>query len=69
MNASDSSDATNSKLIGFYSRISVATHILWPIVGFSFNFLEEVSFWETVERFNANVAYSGLVHAVSQDVS
>lgn len=29
---------------------------------------EDVSFWEVVERFNANVAYSGLVHAVSQDV-
>ncbi|VDK38091.1 unnamed protein product [Taenia asiatica] len=28
---------------------------------------EDVSFWEVVERFNANVAYSGLVHAVSQD--
>ncbi len=31
--------------------------------------LEGISFWEMVERFNANVAYSGLVHAVSQDVS
>uniref|UniRef100_A0A0R3TA83 J domain-containing protein n=1 Tax=Rodentolepis nana TaxID=102285 RepID=A0A0R3TA83_RODNA len=28
---------------------------------------EDISFWETVERFNANVAYSGLVHSVSQD--
>uniref|UniRef100_A0A5K3G2K0 RME-8_N domain-containing protein n=1 Tax=Mesocestoides corti TaxID=53468 RepID=A0A5K3G2K0_MESCO len=28
---------------------------------------EGISFWEMVERFNANVAYSGLVHAVSQD--
>ncbi|KAM3180931.1 hypothetical protein ACTXT7_015342 [Hymenolepis weldensis] len=28
---------------------------------------EDISFWEGVERFNANVAYSGLVHSVSQD--
>ncbi|VDN10386.1 unnamed protein product [Dibothriocephalus latus] len=28
---------------------------------------EGIPFWETVERFNANVAYSGLVHAVTQD--
>ncbi|VDL96563.1 unnamed protein product [Schistocephalus solidus] len=28
---------------------------------------EGTPFWETVERFNANVAYSGLVHAVTQD--
>lgn len=28
---------------------------------------EDISFWEVIERFNANVAYSGLVHAVSQD--
>nr|VZI16997.1 unnamed protein product [Spirometra erinaceieuropaei] len=29
--------------------------------------VEGIPFWETVERFNANVAYSGLVHAVTQD--
>ncbi|KAL5969309.1 hypothetical protein TSMEX_002951 [Taenia solium] len=28
---------------------------------------EDVTFWEVVERFNANVSYSGLVHAVSQE--
>ncbi|CAH8660299.1 unnamed protein product, partial [Dicrocoelium dendriticum] len=28
---------------------------------------EGVSFWECVQRFNANVAYSGLTHAVTQD--
>ncbi|TNN08971.1 DnaJ subfamily C member 13 isoform 1 [Schistosoma japonicum] len=28
---------------------------------------EGVSFWEAVQRFNANIAYSGLLHAVTQD--
>ncbi|CAH8642884.1 unnamed protein product [Schistosoma rodhaini] len=28
---------------------------------------EGVSFWEVVQRFNANIAYSGLLHAVTQD--
>ncbi|RTG84143.1 DnaJ subfamily C member 13 [Schistosoma bovis] len=30
-------------------------------------FLQGVSFWEVVQRFNANIAYSGLLHAVTQD--
>ncbi|KAH8857142.1 DnaJ likeubfamily C member 13 [Schistosoma japonicum] len=29
---------------------------------------EGVSFWEAVQRFNANIAYSGLLHAVTQDL-
>ncbi|OON15279.1 hypothetical protein X801_08921 [Opisthorchis viverrini] len=28
---------------------------------------EGISFWEVLQRFNANVAYSGLLHAVTQD--
>ncbi|CAH8634236.1 unnamed protein product [Heterobilharzia americana] len=28
---------------------------------------EGVTYWEAVQRFNANVAYSGLLHAVTQD--
>ncbi|CAL8068163.1 unnamed protein product [Calicophoron daubneyi] len=28
---------------------------------------EGISFWEVLQRFNANVAYSGLLHSVTQD--
>lgn len=32
-------------------------------------YIEGISFWEVLQRFNANVSYSGLIHSVTQDVS